>query len=353
MLNNKHLFFFIIQAMIGVSLLSLPNSLYKTAGHDGWMSIILSALIIQILIIVMWLLYKRFPNDSLLTYSTKLTGKWIGNAINILYICYFLQKAFFVEHSYAEIIRKRGFFETPSWALIGILLLTVFMIAKEQPKTMARAFLFFSLFFIPILAFVIYSYKSAHLGRVLPIGESGFLPIVFGIKECIPSLTGIGAFLFLGPFLSKNTKPLKILTIANISVSSFYLLITFTCFVFFSGYIIQDILEIVIYLFRNYSTFMIDKVNILFLSFWVIPITTSIVIPIYLASISVQHYTHQASRTTIVFLFVSFLFIISFFKIDYELALRMKQLVPYIDAGFIFLLPIILLLTSFFRKEVR
>lgn len=57
---------FIIQAQIGVGILSLPNKLNETAKGGGGLSVLVAGVITQLVIILLWVLLKKFPD---LTYS--------------------------------------------------------------------------------------------------------------------------------------------------------------------------------------------------------------------------------------------------------------------------------------------
>ncbi|MEH6940137.1 GerAB/ArcD/ProY family transporter, partial [Bacillus sp. JJ664] len=90
MISNKHLFFLILFTQFGISITSLPNTIYKKAGHDGWISVLLGGVIIQILLFVYYGLYKQFPNTSFTDYTKILTSSFVGTCINVCYYIYFI-----------------------------------------------------------------------------------------------------------------------------------------------------------------------------------------------------------------------------------------------------------------------
>lgn len=60
--TKTQLLFFIIQTQIGVGILSLPYSVFQRAKQDGWMSILLAGLVVQLLILLFWMLAKDSRN---------------------------------------------------------------------------------------------------------------------------------------------------------------------------------------------------------------------------------------------------------------------------------------------------
>src|SRR5688500_4610874 len=96
--------FFLVHAMqTGVGVLSFQRLLAKSAGTDGWISILLAGLIVHILI---WVIYKIFsivPGD-IISANNQAFGKRIGNFFSLLFILYFLIIGMDVMISYINVI---------------------------------------------------------------------------------------------------------------------------------------------------------------------------------------------------------------------------------------------------------
>lgn len=73
-----YVFFLVHSMQTGIGVLSFQRVLAKSAGTDGWISIILAGLIVHIMI---WIIYKIFsivPGD-IISANTQALGKWLGN----------------------------------------------------------------------------------------------------------------------------------------------------------------------------------------------------------------------------------------------------------------------------------
>lgn len=81
---------FIIQCQIGVGILSLPNRLHSISKGGGWISTLIAGLVIQIIILLMWLLMKRFPGATLYEIVSKMFGNVFGKILGVSYIFYFM-----------------------------------------------------------------------------------------------------------------------------------------------------------------------------------------------------------------------------------------------------------------------
>ncbi|MFZ0369154.1 MAG: GerAB/ArcD/ProY family transporter, partial [Halobacillus sp.] len=63
-LSRRQYFFMIVQTEIGVGILSLPYDLHSAAKQDGWISLLIGGVLLQIVLLVIWLLAKRFPDKD-------------------------------------------------------------------------------------------------------------------------------------------------------------------------------------------------------------------------------------------------------------------------------------------------
>ena len=55
-INQSELFFLLVQTMVGIGILSLPFHTYKSAAHDGWMSVIILGFALHLVVLLIWLL---------------------------------------------------------------------------------------------------------------------------------------------------------------------------------------------------------------------------------------------------------------------------------------------------------
>src|SRR5699024_11617729 len=78
-----------IYMQVGVGVLSLPYDIFVKAKNNGWLSVIITGLIIQTILLLFHLLMSRFPEDNIFDISKKLFGKFFGNiCIFLFYLCY-------------------------------------------------------------------------------------------------------------------------------------------------------------------------------------------------------------------------------------------------------------------------
>ena len=149
--TQTQLVFFIIQTQIGVGILGLPFNVFLHAKQDGWISVILSGCLVQVIITIVWLLSKRFPDQSLFQYTKVLTGKFIGTGINLIYIIYgVLVTALILMYS-TKVIKTWMLIYTPKWILMMLLVLTALYLAREHIDTISNIYVVVSLLIVFLL----------------------------------------------------------------------------------------------------------------------------------------------------------------------------------------------------------
>lgn len=89
-LNTLQLSSIIFIQIAGTGLLIVPGTVVLIAGIDGWISIIISTLHALLLGMIVFFLYRYFPNDTLIGIFEKVTGKIIGKLLGVGFVIYCL-----------------------------------------------------------------------------------------------------------------------------------------------------------------------------------------------------------------------------------------------------------------------
>ena len=105
-ISSVNLFYVLAQTIIGVGLLSLPHQTHHTAGSDGWISILITGFFIQLIVLIIWLLCRKFPNLTLFDFSKVILGKTLGTVVNFLYIIYLLTNICYIFIVYTDTLKR-------------------------------------------------------------------------------------------------------------------------------------------------------------------------------------------------------------------------------------------------------
>ena len=96
LLFNAFLLIFIIhEVQTGVGLVGLPRIVYLEAKHDAWISVLLAGVATGIVLWFMVAMLKQYDSADLYGIHVDVMGKFLGNAMSIIYMFY-LCASFFV-----------------------------------------------------------------------------------------------------------------------------------------------------------------------------------------------------------------------------------------------------------------
>lgn len=351
-ITHIQLFFLVLQTQIGIGVLSLPYNLYGISGKDAWISAILGGAATQAVIVLFWLLVKKYPNQSLFEINTALLGKFLGTILNYGYIIFYIFLSSLIAVLYVNVLKRWIYHETPAWVLILLLVSVAIYFAKENIRKMARFFVMVSFLLIFLFLLTINTYQSTDIRYIFPIGDSGIVKILLGSKEAIMSYLGFEILLFLYPYVEgKPVQALKMVSLSNLIVTIFYAYITFTSIVFFSPKEMPIVPEPTLYLLKAITYSIIERVDLVFLAIWIVSVITSLLMYIYIASTGMQRVAKKKTHRPFVPVAVVSvtLLALSPAKSD-QLTEKLSDAVNNGAYVFVFGIPILLLLLSFFRK---
>lgn len=346
----------IVQTQVGVGILSLPFNVHMVSKQDAWISTIIAGLTVNLLIWIIILFARRYPSFTLFEALPKLAGKAIGNLLSFIYIVYFILIGSLILISYSNVIYKWVFDETPIWATLMLMILISSYLAKESIRIIARFHGFVTILVFILIGIMTYSYKNFDIRYIMPVGQTGILNIIKGSKEAAISLLGYEMLLIIYPSIINAKKAaLKTATIANLSVTALYVFVVFTSLVVFSPAEIELVPEPILYMLKAFSSRVIDRIDLLLLSIWMVCVTTSYVTYLYMAGKGLQTLFHIKKQSVAVYIagFLTFWLPLKL-QGETKIAVFNKWLST---SSFVFtaLLPLLLLLFSIIakRKEKR
>jgi len=352
-ITNFQLFFLLIHMQVGVGVLSLPYDIFVKAKNNGWLSVIITGLIIQTILLLFHLLMSRFPEDNIFDISKKLFGKFFGNiCIFLFYLCYvFIGILILVKFAY--LLHAWMMPHTPKWVLLGLISFTAVFIVKENIKILARFATIASVVFIGFFVLIIYAIRHANFSNVLPIASEGVLPIIEGLPPSIFAFQGFELFIVVYPFMQSSPKNiLKTVTIANAFVTFFYLFLVLVSIMFFSEAELKLIPEPVLYLIKSFSFRIIERPDLLFTSMWIVLVATTYSGTIYASSLALT--TFRKTRTLTIYAsltaFICFVGALTFTK--KQIITFASYIQNYFIVPFLWGIPVLLLLVSLlFQKK--
>ncbi|MES9685155.1 GerAB/ArcD/ProY family transporter [Gottfriedia acidiceleris] len=351
-ISKLQLYIFIIQSQIGIGLLSLPNAVQSTAKGDGWISTLIAGVVVQITLFIYWLLLRKYPNATYTDITKKILGKYVGKFCNIFIYIYFIMIGSLACVLFIRSITLWLLPLTPMWVLSLIIILSSIYLTISDLRIISRFFVLASVLIILLFLLSFFTfYLPNELRFILPIGHSGVKNILLGSHKSLLSILGFESLLLIFPFVLDTEKGiLNTVSLANFSVTLFYTYFTFICLVSFSPTQLLQIREPVLYLFKALSFEMIDRLDLIFISVWIVPMTTSVILYLFLSAKSISNEKTFKKNVCISGILIFFITIIPF---DEDQLAIFDKYVTYLSYVVVFGLPFILLCLSFIISKTE
>lgn len=224
----------LISTIIGVGVLSLPNTLAKLLDKDGWLSIVITGLLLIPLIIVIDQIFKLHPGKNFFEIGREVFGSIIFTIYLISFSIYFIVSGSFIVRNLGELVKAFLLPTTPIEMIIAIFIITASYIAIYEIDIIARmGYLTYPITILFVVALIILALPTAKFSNILPLFQSNFKKLPNGIMESLFSFTGFEMLLFTIPYVEERDKVLKSSLIAIGVVTLIYFslfLITLTQF---------------------------------------------------------------------------------------------------------------------------
>lgn len=354
-ISSFQLFFFVVKAQLGVGVITLPASVYLFAKQSAWISVLLSGIISVTLVLMYSILFKRFNGMNVLDICSLVLGKWIGKFCAVGYLIYFLYISFLVDYSFTATMRRWILLKTPHWILLLIIMLFGIYYGKEKLQNITR---FSQLAFWIVLLLFFFSmgaYKNVDWDYLFPIQDVKVTGVLNGVKAASLSFVGFESILIIFPMVNAPFKKKIKTTILSITfVTLVFLYMTVLCTIYFSPTEFNKIIEPTLFLLKTVTLFgIIERLDLIFLSIWVLMIVATYVIYLHLAnSIIGQLQKEKKKEINLNFLLNFVVFLIAVFVPEIkETAELLFNILSYISALFVMIIPLFFLLFSLISKR--
>ncbi len=193
--------FYLISTMqIGVGVLGFQRYIAKSAGHDAWMTVIFSGILIHLLVWMIYKMLKRSDGDIIAVHNDVL-GKWIGGLLSSIFMIYSAFLALTVLRTYIEVIQVWMFPHINTWGISFILSLLVYYFVSGGFRMITAVAFFSVLIGTPLIFLKYFAIKDAHIYNILPLFDHSLIDYFVGTKAMTLNYLGFEMLFFYYPFI--------------------------------------------------------------------------------------------------------------------------------------------------------
>ncbi|MGE7270128.1 GerAB/ArcD/ProY family transporter [Brevibacillus panacihumi] len=281
--------FLIHGTQVGIGVLSMPRELAEAAGTDGWISLLIgwgAAVIASLLIISVM---KRYPNHTIVELLPLFLGKWVGRAAIVLIILYCLLACITVIGNTVGILNIWILTQTPGYLIVFLFVIPTYVILQKGIHVLGRysELIFYLTLWMPVVLTITLS--DAHWLNLLPVVKEGWGPIISGARLTVYSFLGFELAFFAYPFLHNKKYAALGIVAANTWSLLVFLHVTILCFTYFSPDEITKYTWPTLVLLKGIEYRFLERVDITFLSFYLLVLSTTIFPYVYFTIFSSSH----------------------------------------------------------------
>jgi spore germination protein KB len=217
------LFTFVVSTII----LTLPGTMVMFGKQNAWISVFPSTATGLLSIWVMTTLANRYPGLTIIQYSSKIFGTWLGKCLSVYYIYFWFTSISVMTDQHTLFINTLLLPKSPSIVMSLLLLILCGLAVIMGIEVIGRC----NEFLLPLIIFFLIPLLFLMMGEVDPnqlkpiLGE-GILPVLQGAVS--PAGAFFNQLFILGwllPYLNQPKKALKVSLIALLGISIHLLIV--------------------------------------------------------------------------------------------------------------------------------
>ncbi|MDA8229156.1 MAG: endospore germination permease [Desulfitobacterium hafniense] len=336
-----------------------PGFVDPPGNQDVWIATLLGYPVMLFFSIPLYLLWKRFPNETIFQYSRTIFGK-AGKLIGILYILFLIHFTAINLSQLSMFLTTATMPETPLlFFLISMLLASAYVVRNGLEVLARLSELIGPILLIAVTMIVVLVAKEMDFKALLPMLEKGFTPLLFEgfvITQRTVEILGLAILL---PFLNEsNPKNAKKVFELSLILCSYFMLLTSIAIVTTFGVGVGKTLTFPFYnVVRIIAVAdFIERIDAIHIALWVLGGIIKVAFYYYLVVLGISQLLNLQAYKPIVLpvgtIIVPLSVIVGENIVELQNFTSYKVFTWY-SSIFIFLIPCSLLITSFIKKTSK
>lgn len=267
-ITSTQLMSFIISSQIGLGIITLPSTLAKKVGHDGWISVLLIGILVLGVTFLMTKLLDRFPDKSILDINIFLYGKAIGTLLNLMFIFYLLMSTGISSRIFSEIVSIIILKETPQLIAALVIMAPTFYFTAKGLKVICRFANLLYVGHILMIATFLLIIKYIRLTYLQPVLQTGFLKVLKSTPCTIYSFLGFELIAIFYPNVTNKAHTRKPLMLGSVYVTIYFVIITAFSILLFGEIKLKTLVFPIFNIEQAIRVPIIERLDLFFIMFW-------------------------------------------------------------------------------------
>ena len=347
--DQFQLFSLVVNVMVATGVFNIARVVGEKAGRGTPVAIILAGLLSLAQLSGMYLLSRRFPEQTLPEYAQSVLGKVPGALYLISYLILNLSLAVLIPRNFWILIDAWDL-HTPHRVLLGLLVLLGWSMARRGVVVLSRVSQVLLVLSIPAFLLIIWPHSGLDFDRIRPVLDRGPGELLTGVLPAYFAMTGFDVFLFVYPFSRRR----RTFGVASLAVGSATLLYAISSVLTITSLSLERTLMLVWPLqnyLNDFSFTVVDRLDVIFLMLWLWQVTMSVAIPLFMATSCLRGLSAKLSGKTAADICGALLFIAAMMPIDLPTQTRLLDLYSHTAIVFTGSFPLVLWLIAVLRRK--
>lgn len=342
--------------MLGSGILTLPRTLTeRVKTPDGWISLILGAILIFLAGLSIVKLCQRFPGQTIFQFGKEIVGSWISYGFSLIMIVHFIAISAFEIRVMSEVTVLYLLEGTPSWAIIMSFMWIGLYLTTGGINSMARLLeIILPITIVVFLLCMALSYKIIDVNNLRPVLGEGILPVIEGLKSTLLVFSGYEIMFIITAFMQYPKKGVKVLMIGTTIPLVIYLA---TITMVLGAMTIDGVVRSTwptLDLMRSFEItgLLFERFELFLLVIWIMQIFSTFIIAHYIASLGLAQISNKGIKP-ILYGLIPITFIVAMLPKNINELFDLGDFIGNVSLILFGIIPVILLLIAkIFKKGV-
>lgn len=335
-LSNFQYSSLITSSIIGVLVISLPKMAASVAQEGAVLATILAGIISTVFAVFMSILGRRFYKETIMEYSTKLVGKFLGKLFGGLIVIYFIAITSVILRDFSDALKGLLLESTPVEIITITMLLTTVYLTLNGINGIARiSELFIPIIIISLVLLIGLSLSNVNYLRLKPVLKPPLLLTIKGIPNLIMAFQGYEIIFLIIPFLYDHKRVIPYTFLGLGIPTILYTLIVCVSIGVFGLKTTQQL---------NYPTItlaeqiifpgtLLGRFDILFAILWILAAFTTIANFLYMSSLSTVRLLGLRNYQPIIYFLMPMIYVLSILPQNLIEIEKFTEMVGYLGLG--------------------
>ncbi|MFB5663393.1 endospore germination permease [Alteribacillus sp. HJP-4] len=193
--------------IVATGILFVQSAIVSIAGRDLWISPIWAAVVGFLAIIAAILLHKWYPGLTIIEYSERILGTFIGKIISFFTMFLYITSTGIMTWQYGEYVVSDFLNRTPLVVIIGSMLMACAFAIFGGIEVLGRlSNIIVPIFILLLFLIVLLLIPEMEFKRMLPLWEEGVQPSIDGAWRLQTWFAEYGLICFLLPYIADQKK---------------------------------------------------------------------------------------------------------------------------------------------------